>query len=161
MPTINCAQIALNVAQAAMVNKRMISALCGWHPNAIESASDLREAICTIADCPVSVILADDEEISIRWEWWSDAVGVAVILLRNRSASLVIAIDGRDPVAEVEVRTRLASLGVTLPTDVAVDASRHTLVVATLPPRVIENPLVSILPFALIFPAFAECRGLA
>jgi len=71
-------------------------------------------------------------------------------------ASLVVAIDGRDEFANIVIGECLGSLGFDAADQPPVNPSRHGLIV-------IDNPrcksdFVSILPVALIFPAFAEHR---
>lgn len=160
MPAVKCATVTLQRSHAAVLERARV-ANCRLHRRAVQSVPDLRKVMSTSvrrSDSAVTVAIAD--QISIRWDWLCDTVGAAVVFAGPRAASLVLVIDGRDPVGGIVAREYLAALGAALPHDLAFDDEHHGLVVANVLPRVSENPLVSMVSVALIFPAFAECRGL-
>lgn len=161
MPAVNCATITLERSHTAVLESACSVGNCRLHGRAVQSVPEMRKVISASARrSDVAVMVAIADQISIRWEWLCDTVGAAIIFVETHAASLVLVFDGRDSVAEMVAREYLASLGTVLPRHHRFDAEHHGMIVANVVPRVSDNPLVSLAPVALIFPAFAECRGL-
>jgi hypothetical protein len=161
MRAVNCATVTFERSDAAVLEIASSVANCRLHGRAVQSVPEMRKVMNASArrsDLAVLVAIAD--QVCIRWEWLCDTVGAAIIFVETHAASLVLVIDGRDPVAGLVAREYLASLGSFLPRDPNLDAEHHGMIVANVVPRVSDNPLVSLAPVALIFPAFAECLGL-
>lgn len=156
MPAVNCVTRTMTCAQAELLQEHLAGAGYSVRSRAVRSVPELREimGLATTQSAPLAFALA--KETFAVWERWGDSVGAAYIVVESVVAALVVMIDGRDELAVIVMRECLRSIGFDVVVSPPVGPSQHGLIVIN-NPRCMSD-FVSILPVALIFPAFTEHR---